>query len=109
MSEAESVQEALLEIANELESIYARMVSLRARVPPSPMELDPAIEPDVMDRPTVVRSVIGCILHDRLGPTIRDLRAAAVDPAKSEEAGHERGSQGGGSEPSEDDTWDESI
>jgi hypothetical protein len=109
MTEADAAQEALLEIANELESIYARLVSLRAMVPPTPMELDPAIEPDVMDRPTAVRSVIGCVLHDRLSPAIRDLRAAAVSPAKSDELGHGGESEGDGSRPGDDDTWDEST
>ena len=106
MTEVEAAQARLLEIANELEAIHARLASLRASVPPTPMELDPRIEIAEMDCPTEVRSVIECVLHDWIGPAIRDLRAAAVYP-RSEESAPQEGEPRQEPSTDDEDTWDE--
>jgi len=90
MTEVETAQEQLLEIARELEAVHARLAGLRASVPPTAMELDPLSEPDEMDCSTEIRSVIECVLHDWIGPAIRDLRAAAVYPQPEESAPREQ-------------------
>jgi len=91
MTEVEAAQVRLLEIVAELQAVHARLARLRSSVLPTHMELDPMAEPEEMDRPTEIRSVIQCVLHDCIGPAIRDLRAAAAYPATWDEAADEEG------------------
>lgn len=78
MTEAEAAaQSELRGIAVELDAIRSRLVDLHARLPVPPQETAMLLGEEEMDIATEVRSVIECVLADRLEPAIRDLAAAA--------------------------------
>ena len=68
----------LQEIAAGLEVAQARLRTLHASLPISPLEPVMLVGEEEMDVATEMRSVIECVLNDSLGPAIRDLRAAAA-------------------------------
>lgn len=78
MAEAEAAaQSELRGIVLELDAIRGRLVELHARLPVPPQETAMLLGEEEMDVATEVRSVIECVLSDRLEPAIRDLAAAA--------------------------------
>jgi len=79
MTEAEAaVQAELREIIELLATICTRLESLHERLPVPPQETAMLVGEEEMDVATEVRSVIECVLHDSLQPTLRDLREAAA-------------------------------
>src|SRR4051794_5203643 len=73
--ETESVARVQLrEIAAELETLRFRLLGVQAILPPSSLEETPLLETDEMDVPTEIRTTIGCVLEDRIGPAIRALQ-----------------------------------
>jgi hypothetical protein len=78
-AEAEAAaQEALLELANEVESIGRKLEAIHASLSIPPNEGMMLLGEDEMDVSTEIRSVIECVLADSIGPAVRDLRAAAT-------------------------------
>jgi hypothetical protein len=77
MTPAETTAEAQLgEIADALEAIRFRLLGVQASLPPSPLERDPLLEEDEMDTATKLRTLVGCVLEDRIEPALRELRTA---------------------------------
>ncbi len=73
-----AVQEHLLPAVSDLKDIQGRLRALQESLPAAPDRGE-----EEMDAVTELRSVLGCVLLDSLGPAIRDLQAAAVYVAKS--------------------------
>lgn len=67
----------LLRIADELEAVAFRLQGVRASLPESIEETIQLLDIDEMEPGTHLRAVIDCVLSDRLGPAIQDLREAA--------------------------------
>lgn len=68
---------ALLKMVEEVESIGRWLAAIHASLPVPPNENMMLLGEDEMDVATEIRSVIECVLADRIGPAARDLRAAA--------------------------------
>ena len=81
-----AAQAELRTLAEGLDAIRARLEKVHARLPVPPEETAMLLGELEMDISTEVRSVIECVLSDRLEPAIRDLRAAASYQPKGEEA-----------------------
>jgi hypothetical protein len=64
-------------IADELEAIVFRLRGVRASLPEPVEEAVRWLDIEELDSMTELRAVIDCVLLDRLGPAIRDLREAA--------------------------------
>jgi hypothetical protein len=78
-AEAEvAAQEALLRMAQEVESIGRRLRETYTSLAVPPNEDLMLLGEDEMDVSTEIRSVIECVLADSIGPAARDLRAAAA-------------------------------
>ena len=76
----------LRDITAELETIRFRLLGVQASLPPSDLESTPLLELDEMDSTTELRTAIGCVLEDRIGPAIRALQAVTASlPEKPEE------------------------
>ena len=76
-------------VVNELEGLQGRLLGLRNRLPPSPMEASPEDDPDAdPDVPAEIRRVVECVLQDSIRPAIRDLLGAA-EYRPGEDAGEE--------------------
>ncbi|HKI03775.1 MAG TPA: hypothetical protein VKK31_17475 [Thermoanaerobaculia bacterium] len=76
-------REQLREIVRELEAIRARLLGVQASLPAAaaePSRLLKDDQDDQMDSVTEIRSTIGCVLLDWIGPAIRDLQTAAAIP-----------------------------
>jgi hypothetical protein len=74
-----AVQEHLLPAVTELKAIQERLRALQESLPAVP---DREEEMDVV---TELRSVLGCVLLDSVGPAIRDLQAVAAYASKDRE------------------------
>jgi hypothetical protein len=61
----------------ELEAFRSRLLEIHARLPVPPQETAMLEGEAEMDVSTEVRSVIECVLADRIEPAIQDLAAAA--------------------------------
>lgn len=72
-----AVQEQLLPSVSELNAIQERLRAFQESLPDTP---DPGEEES--DAVTELRSVLGCVLLDSLGPAIRDLQTVAAYVAK---------------------------
>ncbi len=72
-------------IVEELEAIRRRLGDLHARLPVPPQETAMLLGEEEMDVSTEVRSVVECVLADRIEPAIRDLAAAASYRPKGKE------------------------
>jgi hypothetical protein len=71
---AETAREELQAVVKELEGIQGRLLEIgRGLPPPPPTPEDDLADPDA---PTEMKRVIECVLHDCVGPAIRDLLAA---------------------------------
>jgi hypothetical protein len=77
-----AVQEKLLPAVSELKDIEGRLRSLQESLPAAPDRGE-----EEMDAVTELRSVLGCVLLDSIGPAIRDLLAAAAYVSKGREPG----------------------
>jgi hypothetical protein len=78
-AEAEAAaQEALLEMAEQVESIGRRLRETYASLAVPANEVLMLLGEEEMDVSTEIRSVIECVLADSIGPAVRDLRAAAT-------------------------------
>jgi hypothetical protein len=88
MTEAEAAaQEELREIANVLSVLCVRLESIHDRLPVPLQETAMLLGEEEKDVATEIRSVVECILHDSLRPTIRDLdKAASYRPKGGEGA-----------------------
>jgi hypothetical protein len=67
-----AVQEHLLPAVSDLKNAQERLRALQESLPATPDRGE-----EEMDAVTELRSVLGCVLLDSLGPAIRDLLAAA--------------------------------
>jgi hypothetical protein len=79
-------REQLRGIVRELEAIRTRLLGVQASLPVPAAEPSRLLEDDRddrMDSVTEIRSVIGCVLQDSIGPAIRDLQTAAAIPYQS--------------------------
>src|SRR5262245_38915547 len=74
----EAARAALRGIVEDPDTIRGRLVDLHARLPAPVEEIVRFTGEMEMGFPTEVRSVIECVLTDRLQPAIRDLAAAAT-------------------------------
>ena len=72
-----AVQEHLLPAVAELKAVRERLKALQESLPALPDRGEEEI-----DAVTELRSVLGCVLLDSLGPAIRDLQAAAAYATK---------------------------
>lgn len=78
MTAAEAAaQVRLRRVVEGLGALSAELLAIHESLPVSPQETAMLLGEEVMDVSTVVRSVIECVLHDRLQPAICDLEAAA--------------------------------
>lgn len=75
-----AVQKHLLPAVSELKAIQERLRALQESLPAAPDRGE-----EEMDAVTELRSVLGCVLLDSIGPAIRDLQAAAVYASKDRE------------------------
>jgi hypothetical protein len=73
-----AIQEKLLPAVSELKDIQDRLRALQESLPPAA----PDRGEEEMDVVTELRSVLGCVLLDSIGPAIRDLQAAAAYASK---------------------------
>jgi hypothetical protein len=72
----------LEQIANEQEAIQTRLLGVQASLPATAAELVRFVDIEEMDQVTEIRSGIGCVLQDCIGPAIRELRKLADAPGK---------------------------
>lgn len=73
-----AVQEHLLPAVSDLKDIQKRLRSLLESLPAVPDQGE-----EEMDDVTELRSVLGCVLLDSMGPAVRDLEAVAAYVVKS--------------------------
>jgi hypothetical protein len=87
MTEAETIAKGQLDrIADSLEAIRFQLLGVRASLPASPVESVRLLEVEEMDSSTQLHTTIDCVLEDRLGPAIRDLRWAASERGEAAES-----------------------
>jgi hypothetical protein len=72
-----AVKERLLPAVSDLKDIQERLKALQESLPAASARVE-----EEMDAVTELRSVLGCVLLDSIGPAIRDLLAAADFVAK---------------------------
>jgi hypothetical protein len=77
-----AVKEKILPAVSELKNIEERLRDLHESLPAAPDRGE-----EEMDAVTELRSVLGCVLLDSIGPAIRDLLAAAAYVSKAQEPG----------------------
>jgi hypothetical protein len=88
MADVDAAQEQLWEIVGELEAVKFRLLGVQACLTETAADStvrDLVEDVEVMDLPTEIRSVIGCVLSDCVAPAIRDLRDVAALPAADPE------------------------
>jgi len=79
VTEAEAAGQArLLEIAAEIEAISGRLLSVHDSFQVSPREAAMLLGEEDLDVSTALRSVIECVLADRLEPALQELRKWAL-------------------------------
>ena len=86
MTKAEAAGQArVLEIAAEIEALSSQLQSLHDSFPVSPSEAAMLLGEEELDVFTALRSVIECVLADRLEPAPRELKKwAAYTPSSRE-------------------------
>jgi hypothetical protein len=84
----EVVRRQLRGVADKLETLELTMLGIQGTLPEPSAEDEKDIE--AMDAVTELRAVIGCVLHDYIGPAKRDLRDTLAEM---------EGHGDGGSEP----------
>lgn len=65
-------------VVQELEATRDRLERLAAELPVAPEEADPDRDLDTLDEAAGLRSVLACVVHDRLRPAIEDLLVVSV-------------------------------
>lgn len=75
MSPADTARKELQAVVKELEGLQGRLLEIRRVLPPPPPT--PEDELAAPDASVEMKRVIECVLHDCVGPAIRDLLAAA--------------------------------
>ena len=75
-----AVQEQILPSVSELQALRERLRAFQESLPDRPDQGEEEI-----DAVTELRSVLGCVLLDSIGPAIRDLQAVAAYVAKRRE------------------------
>jgi hypothetical protein len=79
MTEPEiAARSQLGDIARDLESLYFRLLGVQATLPEPPTESVRLLDVDQMDADTEVRTIIDCVLSDRLVPALRELHGLAA-------------------------------
>ena len=73
-----AAQEEVRQVAGDLEALQLRLRGILGALPESVEERN-LKDLDEMDPETEVRSVIGCVLADCIGPAIRDLRDLLIE------------------------------
>ena len=66
----------LRKIAAELETIRFRLLGVQSTLPEPVAEKVRLLDVDSLDAGAEIRTLIGCVLEDRIGPALRDLQAA---------------------------------
>ncbi len=88
MTEAEAAAQAELQrIVEDLEAVRTRLAEIHEKLPVPVQETAMLLGEVEMDVSTEVRSVIECVLADRIEPAIRDLAAAASYRPQENEGG----------------------
>jgi len=75
-----AVQEQILPAVSGLKDVQERLRAFQESLPETPDQGEEEVDPV-----TELRSVLGCVLLDSLGPAIRDLQAVAAYVAKRRE------------------------
>jgi hypothetical protein len=78
-----ALRAALRGIVEDLDRARAQLVDLHSTLPVPPEEAAIPADEEEPGLATDVRSVIECVLNDRILPAIRDLAVAANDPPKT--------------------------
>jgi hypothetical protein len=79
MTEPEiAARSQLGDIARDLESLYFRLLGVQATLPEPPTESVRLLDVDPMDDDTEIRTIIDCVLSDRLVPALRELHDLAA-------------------------------
>ncbi|MBW8874943.1 MAG: hypothetical protein JF614_08260 [Acidobacteria bacterium] len=77
-AEAAAMQARVLEIAAGFEALIRRLQDVHDAVPISPLEPVMLLGEEDMDIATTLRSMIECVLADRLEPALRELRQGSA-------------------------------
>jgi uncharacterized protein (DUF1501 family) len=80
---AAAAREQLQRIAAELDDLRFRLLGVQATLPEPIGESVKLLDVEEMDPSTEMRTVIGCVLSDWIGPAIRDLQDAAAFPEEA--------------------------
>ncbi len=88
VTEAEAAAQAeLRQVVEDLDAIRSRLAALHESLPVPPEETAMLLGEEEMDISTEVRSVVECVLADRIAPAIRELAVAASYRPKTKEGG----------------------
>jgi len=77
-AEAAAMQARVLEVAAGLEALIRKLQDVHDGIPVSPLEAVMLLGEEDMDVATALRSMIECVLADRLEPALRELRQGAA-------------------------------
>lgn len=84
-NEESKAREEVRTIVADLEAIRSRLEDVRASLPVPALEAVMLVGEMDMDVSTEIRTTIECVVHDFIGPAIRDLQTAAdYSPGQSE-------------------------
>lgn len=87
MTDLEAARRQLAKVAEELEALGLTMIGIQWTLPVATAEAERLLELEVMDAPTELRAVIGCVVHDYIGPAMRAIRDALAETENAAEAG----------------------
>ena len=87
MTAVEVARRQLGKVADEVETLELTMVGIQGSLPVSPAEAERFLDVEVIDAPTELRAVIGCVVHDYLGPAKRAIRDALAETESAPKAG----------------------
>ena len=92
MTALAAARRQLRKVADELETLQLTLLGIQGSLPEPPAESVKLLDiEEEMDSATELRAVIGCVLHDYIGPAMRDLRdALAVTETEPSEGGTEQ-------------------
>jgi hypothetical protein len=87
MTDVEATRRQLGRVADDLETLELTMVGIQGTLPVSSAEAKDLVDIEVMDAPTELRAVIGCVVHDYIGPAKRAIRDALAEMERAPKAG----------------------
>jgi CHAD domain-containing protein len=87
MTVVEAARRQLGKVADELETLELTMLGIQGTLPASSAEAEKLVDVEVMDAPTELRAVIGCVVHDYIGPAQRSIRDALAETESAPKAG----------------------